>query len=288
MRRGFETACEGVSKRLAPSPTRGLTHPPRPCLDRGTTRHRPERPPLPDPFRHHPELRGKIRPAAQSFFRDLDLAALDARVIAAGQPADWRTPDAVREANRRAWLADHRGHDLWVFAYGSLMWDPALDFSEVRHGTTEGFERNFCLRDDGARGSVEHPGLMAAIDGGGMCAGLVFRIEADKVEHETFVLFRREMIADGYIPVWLDVDTAHGPVRALSFAANRACDNIVPGLPLEEQARMIAHAEGDLGSNFEYLDNLRAQLALLGIEDAYVTALYARVTALRAREGAQE
>lgn len=238
--------------------------------------------PAPDPFRHHPELRGRIRPAAESFFRDLDLAALDARVIAAGQPADWRTPDAVREANRHAWLADHRGADLWVFAYGSLMWDPALEFAEVRRGTTEGFERSFCLWDDGARGSVEHPGLMAALDRGRQCTGLVFRIAADKVEHETFVLFRREMIAEGYFPVWLTVATAQGPVTALSFAADHGCDTIVPGLPLDEQARMIAHAEGDLGSNFEYLDNMHAQLSLLGIEDAQVNALYARVTALRA------
>lgn len=236
-----------------------------------------------DPLRHHPELRGKIRPASECFFRDLDLAAFDAQVIAAGFPADWRTPDDEREANRLAWLADHRDRDLWVFAYGSLMWDPGLEFAEVRRGAISEYARSFCLKDEGARGSFEHPGLMAAIDVGTGCEGLVFRIEKDRIEHETFVLFRREMILPAYQPTWVEVATAEGAVTALGFVANHDSEDIVPGIALDEQARMIARAEGLLGTNFAYLDDMHSHLALLGVEDGYVSDLHARVTALRAK-----
>lgn len=234
-----------------------------------------------DPFRHHPGLRDKIRPAAESFFRDFDMAAFDARLREAGMPADWRTPDALREAGRRAVLEGRQGRDLWVFAFGSLMWDPGIEFVEVRRARTPDFARSFCLVDQGGRGSQEAPGLQLALDAGTGCDGLAFRIAADKAEHESFVLFRREMIGSGYRPVWLALETAAGPVEALGFAADHASEQIVPGIPLDEQARMIAGASGFLGSNLDYLAETRAQLARVGVADPYIEALFARVAALR-------
>lgn len=241
-----------------------------------------------DPFRHHPNLRDKIAPADASFFRNLDLAELDARLVAAGQPADWRTPDDIREAGRKAVIDDHRGRDLWVFAYGSLMWDPAMIFAEVRRAHTPDHARAFCLWDDGARGSPDQPGLMLGIDANGAgsgCHGLAFRIAQDRIEHETFVLFRREMIAEGYVPTWVEVTTDFGALTALTFVADHTKDNIVPDIPIEDQAHMIAVAEGDLGSNFAYLDNLRSHLVELDVRDAYVEDLYRRVVALRGNNG---
>ncbi|MEO1000061.1 MAG: gamma-glutamylcyclotransferase [Pseudomonadota bacterium] len=236
-----------------------------------------------DPYHHHPELRGRIKPAADSYFRDLDLAAIDARSAAMGRPPGWRTPDHVREAERRAWLDGRWDNDLWVFGYGSLMWDPAMEYAEIRRARTGDYARSFCLWDDGGRGSPEQPGLQLSIDAGGGCEGLAFRIEAAKIDHETFVLFRREMIASAYRPVWLPLETAAGPVEALSFAANHANERNVPGIPLAEQARMIAAAEGFIGTNFDYLADTHARLALLGIEDPYIAELHAQAETLRSR-----
>ncbi|MDG4650180.1 gamma-glutamylcyclotransferase [Roseibacterium sp. SDUM158017] len=234
-----------------------------------------------DAFRHHPELRGKIKPAAESFFRDLDISILDAHAAKAGFPSGWRTPCEDREADRRRWLEGHREKDLWVFAYGSLMWDPSFEFDEVRHALCVGYQRSFCLWDDGGRGSKEEPGLMLAIDEGGRCQGLAFRIPQEKIEHETFVLFRREMLAPVYRSVWLDLDTASGPIEALGFVANRECEDIKPGIPLEQQASMIARARGVFGDNFDYLSDLHERLEFLGVEDPYVLDLYAATEALR-------
>lgn len=236
-----------------------------------------------DPFRHHPELRDRIVPAGQSTFRELDLAQVDAHAAANGMAPDWRTPDALREAGRREVLEDRWERDLWVFAYGSLMWDPAMEFEEVRRAHTPSYARDFCLWDEGARGSVEHPGLMLAISQGDGCSGLAFRIAADRLDRETFVLFRREMIADAYVPTWLELETDQGPVEALSFAARTGHARIRPGLGLEVQASMIALASGFLGSNLDYLNGVQAQLHELGLEDAYVQALHARTHEILAR-----
>jgi cation transport protein ChaC len=235
-----------------------------------------------DPFRHHPGLRDQIRPAEESFFRHMDLAEIDAHMVANGHPADWRTPDADREATRHRALDGHTEDDIWVFAYGSLMWDPAMIFEEVRRAHAPAFARNFCMWDDGGRGSRERPGLMLAIDHGAGCNGLAFRITRDRIEEETFVLFRREMIAEGYIPTWAMFATDHGPVEALTFRADPEAESIVRDMPIDEQAAMIAVAEGMLGTNFAYLEDMRRHLALLDVTDPYVDDLYDRVTALRA------
>lgn len=234
-----------------------------------------------DPFRHHPELRGKVKPAAESFFRDLDMSAIDAHAAKSGFPSDWRTPCEVRDADWRQWLDEHGSRDLWVFAYGSLMWDPALEFDEVRQAYCTGYQRSFCMWDDGGRGSKETPGLMLAIDEGGSCEGLAFCIPQEKLEHETYVLFRREMLLPVYRPVLLDLDTVAGPIKALAFVANRDHEDIKPGIPFDEQARMIAHASGFLGDNFDYLSNVYEGLEVLGVEDPYVSELYAATVALR-------
>lgn len=237
--------------------------------------------PPPDPYQHHPELRGQILPAAESFFRNIDLAEIDRRVIADGQPADWRTPCDQREAQRKAWLNGRFERDLWVFGYGSLMWDPSIEFVEVRRARTDGYGRSFCIWDEGGRGSRDRPGLMLAMDAGDGCEGLAFRIAARQTEHETFVLFRREMIVDVYHPVWLTLDTAQGPIEALSFAANHASDKVRPGIPLPEQACMIDGAEGMLGRNLDYLQSTGAHLDLMNIADPYIDALLAQTAQLR-------
>lgn len=237
----------------------------------------------PDPFHFHPELRAQIKPARDSFFRNLDLEIIDRRAIEAGQPVDWRTPCELREANRKEWLEEHWDRDLWVFGYGSLMWDPALEFAEVRRARTGAYGRSFCLWDTGGRGSSEAPGLMLAIDARSRCEGLAFRIEAAKVDHETFVLFRREMLVDAYKPIWLSLDTDQGRIDALSFAANHANEWVRTEIPISDQARMIATAEGMLGTNFDYLASTYEHLSLLGIDDPYITDLYSRASDVRAK-----
>ena len=231
-----------------------------------------------DPFRHHPCLRGRIASPDTSFWRGFRPCDLDARFSPTGRAEDWRYSDDQIEASRRAFLADVWGQDLWVFAYGSLMWDPGFRFSEVRHGRVLGYARRFCLYDDkGGRGSPDAPGLMAALDEGPCentaCEGLAFRIAANGYDEETGILWRREMIAHAYRAAFVAVDTAQGPVTALTFAADHSAAVIRADLPRSEQARLLATGCGVLGTSLHYIETLVAQLDVLGITDADVAGL---------------
>lgn len=235
-----------------------------------------------DPYIHHPELRGRITPPDQSRFRDLDLAMVDGLMAQAGRGPGWRHSDAEREARRQAMLAARPGPDLWVFAYGSLMWDPGFRYAEVRVGHLVGHARRFCLLDTfGARGTADQPGLQAGLDEvpGGSCTGLVFRIAADLVDHESEIVWRREAMADTYLPRLLPVETAEGPVQALAFVANPASADIARDLPHEVVVRYLATGEGMFGTSRDYMENVAAQLDRLGLDDPDLTALVAEVRA---------
>jgi cation transport protein ChaC len=227
-----------------------------------------------DPYRHHPVLRDRITDPEASFFRNFRPSDLDARMRERGIPDGWRRSEAEIEASRVETLAGHGGGDLWFFGYGSLMWDPAVRFAEVRHGRAIGYRRSFCLYDTlGARGTEEQPGLMAALDLGDFCDGLVFRIDADRLEEETPVLWRREYIAPAYKPAFIDVETGPGAVTALAFVADHGADMIRTDLSHAEQVRLIATGTGFLGSSLEYIENLADHFSALEINDPHISGL---------------
>jgi len=245
-----------------------------------------------DPFARHPELRGRIVDPETSFFRDFSIARLMALFPEIADQLDWMHSDAVREAYRAEALAGHAG-DLWIFAYGSLIWDPALRFREVRRARVAGFARRLILFDDGgARGTAEAPGLMAALDRdespGAACDGLVFRIAAADVDTETEILWRREMIGPAYLPAFVTADLDDGPVQALTFVANHASAKIRPDLTRDDQIRCIAHGAGRLGTSREYLANIVDHFTHLGISDEHCADLLRAVDAYLAAHATRE
>lgn len=229
----------------------------------------------PDPFANHPELRDKIVDPHRSFFREFEPASMDAEMAERGFP-NWRLSDAQREATRREALADYPDGDLWVFAYGSLMWNPGFVFQEVRRADVVGYRRHFCLQDElGARGNRDAPGLMAALDFGGSCTGLAFRIAEDSVETETEILWKREMVAGAYVPAVIDAMTDMGPVKTIAFLANHTNIRIRPDISREEQVRFIGTGTGFLGSSLQYVEQLADHLEALGLTDEELFALLA-------------
>ncbi len=188
----------------------------------------------------------------------------------------------TREASRLGALAEvAEGQDIWVFGYGSLMWNPAFHFAERQPGTIHGWHRSFCLWAPVGRGSEERPGLMLGLDRGGSCRGFAFRIEPDNVKSETRILWRREMISGGYVPRWVDVRTEDGPLRALTFTANRRHPRYVGRLPTEDAVRALATAEGPLGRARDYLHNTVVHMDELGVSDGHLHRLLDLVEAFR-------
>lgn len=232
-------------------------------------------------FVHLPCLRDGIVPPEQSALRVTPevMAMWDERARRMGRPADWRLPDAEVEASRRATLGRRDAtQDLWVYAYGSLMWDPAVHFEEVRRASLPAHRRRFTFRTHIGRGSPDCPGLMLSIEPRpGACEGLTFRVAADRVDVESAILWRREMLRGAYAPSLLPVHTPQGEVMALVFVSNPAHADHVGELPLPETARTIARAEGVMGRNREYVEQLVKQLAGLGIVDVYIEQLAAEL-----------
>lgn len=242
---------------------------------------------LTDPYLHLPHLRGRIMPAEECSLRmmcDADLHEWDERARAMGRPPDWRMANDAREANRRAVLATRdAAEDLWVYAYGSLMWNPGIHFSEVRLAELDHHQRRFTYRLHMGRGTPECPGLVLALEKQpGTCQGLAFRVPAAHADRESAVLWRREMLRGGYVPQLLSMRTPQGEIEAVVFGANHDHADHHPELPVAQTAAIIASACGTLGSNREYLEQLAGQLAALRIEDPYISELMRHVQGVAA------
>lgn len=211
-----------------------------------------------------------------------DFTAERARRLAEAAVERGGTPMMSEEA-RRASLAAFRatvpsGEDVWVFAYGSLMWNPAIHVKATNRAHIRGYHRTFSLTMSAGRGSIEKPGLMLGIDRGGSCAGVAHCIAAEMVESELQILWYREMLSGAYEPRWVSAEIdAVGRRRALAFALNRSHPRYEGALSEDIVAQRIASADGFLGTNREYLFRTVAHLEALELADAPLARLAERV-----------
>lgn len=167
--------------------------------------------------------------------------------------------------------------DLWVFGYGSLMWDPGFDYLERSPATLYGYHRAFCIYSHRYRGTPECPGLVLGLDRGGSCRGMAYRVAASDVEDVLAYLHHREMLHYVYIPRMLRLYLAGGrTARAHTYVADRQHKRYAR-LDIEEQVRLIAQGAGDRGDNREYLENTVRHLDALGIADGALHRLQALV-----------
>ncbi|MGI1662597.1 gamma-glutamylcyclotransferase [Palleronia sp. KMU-117] len=177
---------------------------------------------------------------------------------------------------------------LWVFGYGSLVWNPGFDHEDRVLAMLPGYARTFCMRSIHHRGTDERPGLVLALDRaqGAACRGVAFRVPAVRAAATLEYLRERELISSAYLEEVHPITLDHGPtVEAVTYVVDTAHVQYCGGLPLETQAQIIARAVGGRGPNTEYLYNTAAHLAELGIEDADLDWLVARVRAIAGEQG---
>lgn len=171
---------------------------------------------------------------------------------------------------------------LWVFGYGSLLWDPGfIPESQVR-ARLGGFHRSFCMLSIHHRGTEADPGLVLALDAerGARCTGLAFEVTAGEEDEVLRDLRARELVSSAYEERQVTVQTDDGrALRALTYVINPGHQQYC-AFDLETQAQMIARAHGGRGPNAEYLQKTAAQLAGLDIHDPDIVWLAARVAAL--------
>ena len=169
---------------------------------------------------------------------------------------------------------------LWVFGYGSLIWDPGFPVAEQRLAELHDWHRSFCMRSIHHRGTPEDPGLVLALDAapGARCQGVAFRVEPGTEEATVAYLRDRELISSAYLEreLMAEIDGI-GAQSVLAYVIDPDHVQYVGDLSLEEQAQIIATAHGGRGPNDEYLDNTARHLHELSIADADLDWLAARV-----------
>ncbi|MEW9919682.1 gamma-glutamylcyclotransferase [Marimonas sp. MJW-29] len=172
---------------------------------------------------------------------------------------------------------------MWVFGYGSLLWNPGFEVAERVIGTLPGYARSFCMRSIHHRGTEERPGLVLALDrqDDHACTGMALRV-APGLETQTLDYLRdRELISSAYVEKNLQVALADSRVvEAVVYVVDETHVQYCGGLPLEEQARIIASAVGGRGPNTEYLYNTADHLHEIGLNDPDLEWLSMRVRAL--------
>jgi glutathione-specific gamma-glutamylcyclotransferase len=166
---------------------------------------------------------------------------------------------------------------VWVFAYGSLMWNPEFDFAEARPGFLHGFHRSFCLYSRDYRGSPERPGLVLGLDRGGSCRGIAYRLPPDRIGEVLDRIWAREMTGAVYRMRPVNVRTPGGTVAAHACVVRRTSPDYAGRLSPEEAARLIATAAGGRGSGRDYLANTVRHLEALGIRDGLLHRIAAHV-----------
>jgi cation transport protein ChaC len=174
------------------------------------------------------------------------------------------------------------GGDLWVFGYGSLVWNPGIEVAEARRASLADFRRSFCMWSIHHRGTEDDPGLVLALEPheGSACAGLALR--AADPEAALVELRARELISSAYVEHEVTLLCEHGEdVRALAYVVDTAHRQYTGEMDLERQARIIARAVGGRGPNHEYLARTAEALHARGIGDKDLDWLVARVQQIR-------
>ena len=168
---------------------------------------------------------------------------------------------------------------MWLFGYGSLMWNPEVTYDRRIPARVYGYHQSLCLWSRVNRGTLDCPGLVAGLDRGGSCAGIAYRLPVQTAGDELERLWEREMFMGSYVPRWLDC-RLHSNARegalvpALAFVVRRDAQNYAGKL---SEAEILAVFErgscGRFGTSLEYLTKTVSSLRENGLRDPHLEKL---------------
>jgi cation transport protein ChaC len=176
--------------------------------------------------------------------------------------------------------SDKAGEDIWVFAYGSLMWRPGFDSLERRGARLVGAHRALCVYSFVHRGTPEHPGLVLGLDRGGNCRGVAYRVAGAKRQDTIDYLRGREQVTlvyrEAMRSVWLDDDPQQN-IRALCYMVDRGHRQYAGKLTLEQQVHFVRQGHGRSGNNRDYVLAAVKELEAQNIHDKQLRLLAGRL-----------
>ena len=181
-------------------------------------------------------------------------------------------------------LSVPQNQELWVFGYGSLMWDPGFSYEEKLLVYVSGYQRSFCIKSISYRGTPENPGLVLGLEQKSqrccMCYGLAFRINQAQVTTTIQDLWAREMLTHVYKPTFVRVSSQTQSYQALTFVADPNHSDYCGHMSIDQAAQKILGAKGLKGNNLSYLEATFHQLRHLNIHDSYIHNMLCAVYAM--------
>ena len=207
------------------------------------------------------------------------------RMLADGGSTAEMLSEEELEASRRRTLAEAPAAPVWVFGYGSLIWNPAFHYVEKRIGAVHGYHRRFCLWTHLGRGSPERPGLVLGLEPGGSCRGVAFRLGPDETESELSIVWRREMVTAAYRPHWATMHAGGERIKAIAFVINHAHPRYAGRLAEPQLVDVLSTASGKLGACADYLFNTVRHLEEMGVPDRQLERLAGQVARRVGRAG---
>jgi cation transport protein ChaC len=214
--------------------------------------------------------------------RDLEQNRMRQLYIAATDAGRALTDEQLSESLTATLAQKPKGAGWWIFAYGSLLWNPLFPVAEMRPGTLRGLHRRFCLWSLASRGTPEAPGLVLGLERGGTCRGVALRLPAPLALDELHLLWRREMVVGSYYPRWVKIDADGRELIALTFVVRRDHPQYAGRLSVPKQVQVLASACGAFGASADYLERTRVALISHAIVDPYLEELALRVVKRRA------
>lgn len=185
--------------------------------------------------------------------------------------------DEELDASIASTLSQQREEDIWLFAYGSLIWKPEGPSVERMSAGVKGFHRGLNLWSRIHRGTPELPGLVLGLDEGGECHGMVYRLPRENLNAQLKALWRREMPDDSYRPEWLDCALEDGRhIKALGFVLEPERGNYAGYQPDSVLKQVFSQARGKCGSSRDYLSNTLKALRARSMPDVQLEAMFSR------------
>jgi glutathione-specific gamma-glutamylcyclotransferase len=174
----------------------------------------------------------------------------------------------------------HADEDLWVFAYGSLMWRPDFPFIERLEARLVGAHRALCVYSFVHRGTPERPGLVLGLDQGGTCRGIAYRVPVKERGTTVANLRAREQVTSVYRecmrPIWLK-SRPERRVQALCYMVDRGHVQYAGRLSLEQQLHHVRQGHGHSGANRDYVIATVGALEQLGYRETELHLLAQRL-----------
>lgn len=175
---------------------------------------------------------------------------------------------------------EHADEDLWVFAYGSLMWRPDFAYAERAPAKLFGLHRALCVYSFVHRGTPEKPGLVLGLDLGGACRGIAYRVDRAARSKTIAYLRAREQVTMVYRETWRDVlveGELERRVCALVYLVDRGHPQYAGRLDIDAQLHFVRQGHGRSGANRDYVLATVSEIEAQGFRDANLHLLAERL-----------